>query len=87
MGLMGNNNIKDMETIKNSQEQNEALDRLHPEYGQYVVVNTEKGLVQWYESHDSAVRDLPRLGGVILNTATTDPELVKRMIADARTNM
>ena len=32
-----------METINNSQEQNEALDRLHPEYGQYVIVNVERG--------------------------------------------
>ena len=72
---------------KNSQEQNEALDRLHPEYGQYVIVNVECGIIQWYESHDAAVRDLIRTGGCIINTATADPAFVKRTLTNARKNM
>ena len=71
---------------KNSQEQNEALDRLHPEYGQYVIVNVERGIIQWYESHDAAVRDQREYGGIIINTETADPEFVKRVIDDARKN-
>ena len=77
-----------METIKNSQEQNENLDRLHPEYpGQYVLVNAEKGSIVWYESHDGAVRDQAKYGGIIINTATADPEFVKRVLDNARSNM
>lgn len=75
-----------MET-KNSQEQNEALDRLHPEYGQYVIINTDRGLIQWYESYDAAVRDLVKTGGSILNTYTADPKYVKRCLDAARKNM
>ena len=76
-----------MEDPKNSQEQNEALDQLHPEYGQYVIVNTERGIIQWYESHDAAVRDLVKTGGCIINTATADPDFVKRTLDAARKNM
>lgn len=77
-----------METIKNSQEQNEGLDQLHPEYpSQYVLVNTERGLLTWYESHDSAVRDQALYGGSIINTKTADPEFVKRVLDNARKNM
>ena len=77
-----------MEDPKNSQEQNEALDRLHPEYyGQYAIVNVERGIIQWYESHESAVRDLVHTGGIILNTATADPAFVKRTLDAARKNM
>lgn len=71
----------------NSQEQNEALDRLHPEYGQYVLINEEKASVVWYDSHDNAVRDQARFGGVIINTATVDPQFLKRTLANARKNM
>ena len=77
-----------METIKNSQEQNENLDRLHSEYpSQYVLVNAEKGSVSWYESHDGAVRDQAQYGGIIINTKTADPEFVKRVLDNARRNM
>ena len=77
-----------MEQIKNSQEQNENLDRLHPEYpGQYVLVNAEKGSVTWYESHNGAVRDQAKYGGTIINTKTADPEFVKRVLDNARRNM
>ena len=73
---------------KNSQEQNEALDRLHPEYpDQYLLVDVEKGSVLWYENHDSAVRDQALYGGSIINTATADPAFVKRTLANARKNM
>jgi len=77
-----------METIKNSQEQNESLDRLHPEWpAQYVLVNTERGSVAWYESHDGAVRDQAQYGGSVINTKTADPEFVKRVLDNARKNM
>ena len=77
-----------MEEIKNSQEQNENLDQLHPEYpAQYVLVNTEKGSIVWYESHDSAVRDQTKYGGSIINTRTADAEYVKRVLENARKNM
>ena len=77
-----------METINNSQEQNENIDQLHPEWpAQYVLVNTERGSVVWYESHDSAVRDRAQYGGTIINTRTADPEFVKRVLENARKNM
>ena len=77
-----------METINNSQEQNENLDRLHPEYpAQYVLINTERGSVVWFESYDSAIKAHAQYGGSIINTATTDPEFVKRVIDNARRNM
>ena len=77
-----------METIKNSQEQNESNDQLHPEWpNQYVLVNAEKGSVVWYESHDGAVRDQAQYGGVIINTANADAEFVKRVLENARRNM
>lgn len=76
-----------MQQPTNSQEQNEALDRLHPEYGQYVLVNVDKGIVIWLESYAAALRTQASAGGIIINTATTDPALVKRTLADARKNM
>ena len=77
-----------METINNSQEQNENLDRLHPEYqAQYVLINTERGSVAWYESLDAAVRDCAKYGGSVLNTATADPAYVRRCLENARRNM
>lgn len=77
-----------MEHPNNSQEQNEALDRLHPEYqAQYVLVNAEKGSVVWFESHDSAVRAHAQYGGSIINTATADPDFVRRVLDNAHRNM
>lgn len=77
-----------MEQPKNSQEQNENLDHLHPEWpSQYVLVNAEKGSVTWYESHDSAVRDQAQYGGSIINSRTADAEFVKRVLDNARKNM
>lgn len=77
-----------METINNSQEQNEGLDRLHPEWpSQYVLVNTEKGSVVWYDNYDSAVKNHTQYGGSIINTKTADPEFVKRVLENARKNM
>ncbi len=75
-----------METIKNSQEQNENHDALHP-YGQYVLVNTERGSVVWFEDYDDAVRNQSRYGGVIINTKTVDPEFLKLTLDNARRNM
>ena len=77
-----------MEQINNSQEQNENLNRLHPEYpGQYVLIIAEKGSITWYESHDAAVRDCAKYGGSVLNTATADPAYVRRCLDNARRNM
>lgn len=77
-----------METMNNSQEQNESLDRLHPEWpARYVLVNAERGSVVWYDSHDGAVRDQSMYGGVVINTATADAEYVKRVLDNARKNM
>ena len=77
-----------MEQINNSQEQNENLDRLHPEYPcQYVLIIAEKGSITWYESHDAAVRDCAKYGGSVLNTATADPAYVRRCLDNARRNM
>lgn len=74
--------------INNSQEQNENLDQLHPEYpSQYVLVNTEKGSVVWFESYDSAVKAYAQYGGSIINTATADPEFVRRVLDHAHRNM
>ena len=75
-----------METINNSQAQNESLDHLYPD-GQYVLVNTERGSVVWFESYDSAIKAHSQYGGSIINTATADPEFVKRVIDNARRNM
>lgn len=76
-----------MEQIHNSQEQNENLDRIHPEWpGQYALIITERGSVTWYENHDSAVRDQLQYGGFIINTATSDPEFVKRCVDNAMRN-
>ena len=74
-------------TPRNSQEMNESQDRLHPDYGQYVLVNTEKGSVVWYENYGQAVRDQATYGGTIFNTHTTDPELLKLTINNALRNI
>ena len=70
----------------NSQEVNENHDALHP-YGQYVLVNAERGSVVWFEDYDDAVHNQSRYGGSIINTATADPEFVKRVLDNARRNM
>ena len=80
-------------TTQNSQEMNEALDRLHPETtdypAQYLLVNEDYGIVIWCESHLTAVRACKASpnGGIIINTATADPALVARVLANARHNM
>ena len=63
---------------------NEARDFIHSDYGQYVLINTEKGSVVWYENYGQAVRDQATYGGTIFNTHTTDPELLKLTIDNAR---
>lgn len=70
----------------NSQEINENIDHLHP-YGQYVLVNTEKGSVVWYEDHEEAVHNQAQYGGVIINTKTADPDFLNLTLANARRNM
>ena len=74
---------------------NEALDRLHPETAtpdypaQYLLVNEDHGTVIWCESHLTAVRACKANsnGGIIINTATADPAIVARALANARQNM
>ena len=72
---------------------NESLDRLHPETtdypAQYLLVNEDYGTVIWCESHHTAVRACKASpnGGIIINTATADPALVARVLANARHNM
>ena len=80
-------------TTQSSQEMNESLDRLHPETtdypAQYLLVNEDYGTVIWCESHHTAVRACKASpnGGIIINTATADPALVARTLANARHNM
>ena len=80
-------------TPQSSQEMNESLDRLHPETtdypAQYLLVNEDYGTVIWCESHHTAVRACKASpnGGIIINTATADPALVARTLANARHNM
>ena len=80
-------------TTQSSQETNESLDRLHPETtdypAQYLLVNEDYGTVIWCESHHTAVRACKASpnGGIIINTATADPALVARVLANARHNM
>ena len=80
-------------TPQSSQEMNESLDRLHPETtdypAQYLLVNEDYGTVIWCESHLTAVRACKASpnGGIIINTATADPALVARVLANARHNM
>ena len=80
-------------TPQSSQEMNESLDRLHPETtdypAQYLLVNEDYGTVIWCESHLTAVRACKANpnGGIIINTATADPAIVARALANARQNM
>ena len=82
-------------TPQSSQEMNESLDRLHPETAtpdypaQYLLINEDHGTVIWCESHLTAVRACKASpnGGIIINTATADPALVARTLANARHNM
>ena len=69
-----------------SQEQNEQLDRIYPEYGQYVLVNEDKGLVSWHETYDNALSYQRQHGGIILNTKTTCKAFLKRTINNALNN-
>lgn len=73
---------------QNSQQQNENMDQLHPEWHhQYVLVNSDTCSVVWYESYESAVRDQAAYGGTIINTKTAEPEFVKRVLDNARKKM
>ena len=51
---------------------------------QYVLINHQKGSVTWYENYQSAVRDQALYGGIVINTATTDPKLVEKTILETR---
>lgn len=77
-----------METINNSQEQNEALDRLHPEYpAQYVLTNEDTGTVVWYESYQRAVTEHEVYGGIIINTDTCPKSAIQASLNAARKRM
>ena len=69
-----------------SQEVNENHDALHP-YGQYVLVNTERGSVVWFEDYDDAVHNQSHYGGVVINTKTVDPDFLKLTLENTRRNM
>ena len=66
---------------------NEARDFIHSDYGQYVLINTEKGSVVWFETYDQALRNQATYGGTILNTKTADPDFVKQTINNALRNI
>lgn len=84
-----------MEHPNNSQEVNEDLNHLekyapHADNGypaQYVLINTERGSVVWYESHSAACQAAAEYGGSVINTWTADPEYVSRCLENARRNM
>lgn len=65
---------------------NEALDRLHPEYGQYILVNEDIGSVSHHETYDNALKYQRLHGGIILNSKTTCHTLLKKTIENALQN-
>lgn len=72
----------------NSQETNENLDRLHPEWpAQYVLVNEDTGTVVWFENYDAAVRAHSTYGGTITNTETCPRHVIEATLLNARDNM
>jgi len=76
-----------MET-NNSQEQNEALGRLHPEYpAQYVLTNEYTGTVVWFENYNAAVRAHSIYGGTITNTETCPRHVIEATLRNARDKM
>lgn len=73
---------------QNTQETNENLDRLHPEYpAQYVLINEETGTVVWFENYRSAVKAHVQQGGIILNTETCTSRLISDALKAARDKM
>jgi len=73
---------------KNSQEQNENLDRLHPEWpAQYVLVNEQTGTVVWYENYQTAVNEHAEYGGIIINTDNCPKSAIQASLAAARAKM
>lgn len=54
---------------------------------QYVVINIDTGTVVWCESYQSALAFQTAAGGVVLNTASANPQLVQSLLASARANM
>lgn len=73
---------------KNSQETNENLDRLHPEWpAQYVLINEQTGTVVWYENYQSAVNAHATYGGNIYNTETCPRHVIETTLRNARAHM
>lgn len=71
-----------------TQEINENLDHMHPEWpAQYVLVNEEKGVVIWYENHASAVKMRNEHDGVVFNTQSVPPQVLKAALANAHEKM
>lgn len=54
---------------------------------QYALIRVETGTVVWFENYQSAVEAHAQYGGSIINTATAPPELIKKLLDDARKNM
>ena len=77
-----------METIKNSQEQNESRDALHPEWpAQYVVTNRETGTVIWCKTYAQATNMAVEAHGSITNTETCPRAVVEATLREARERM
>lgn len=72
----------------NSQQTNENLDRLHPEWpAQYVLINEQTGTVVWYESYQQAVTDHKQYGGIIINTDNCPKSAIQASLKAARARM
>ena len=56
-------------------------------YAQYVVINEEKGVVVWNETHTQAVASQKANGGVIYNTDTCNTEILENALHVARQRM
>ena len=72
----------------NSQQTNENLDRLHPEWpAQYVLINEQTGTVVWYENYQRAVTDHKQYGGIIINTENCPKSAIQASLNAARARM
>ena len=72
----------------NSQQTNENLDRLHPEWpAQYVLINEQTGTVVWYESYQRAVTEHKQYGGIIINTENCPKSAIQAALDAARARM
>ena len=56
-------------------------------YARYVLVNEDRGMIAWYESDKTALRDQQKNGGEIFDTDNTDPEDLEIILHHVRKNM